>query len=568
MGTMVDKDLQALQDVRNLVTAAKRAAEELRQFDQNQIDRIVEAMAQAGTRHAEALARLAVEETGIGRIESKIQKNLFATEKIYEAIRDLKTCGLVRRDEQKRLIEFAEPFGVIAAIIPTTNPTSTALFKILIAIKTRNTVVLSPHPRAIRCIAESTRILYEAGLRVGLPKGAVGCMTNCTLEATNELMTHRQTSLILATGGSALVKAAYSSGKPAIGVGPGNVPVYIDRSAIVPNAATGIFESETFDWGTICATEQSLVVHREVKDALIRELKKRKAYFLTPEQTREMEKHAIKNNLMNPDLVGQSPQKVAELCRIQVPADATLLISEYEGIGKQYPLSLEILAPFLTLYTVQNWQEGLKVSEDILNLGGRGHTFGIYAEDEQVVMEFARVLPAYRVLVNSPTSLGAIGLSTNLFPSMTLGCGTYGNNITSDNIGPMNLLNWKKVAWVTDEWKQKLHYQSRASQDQFTTSAFSASSVSTTPKDSVPVSSSGGGGGARISREEIQQLIHSALGEPNKVKSASESPASGTSFSKQEVLKVIQQKLGNMKDVCPMAARCIETTCEHNKISS
>jgi acetaldehyde dehydrogenase (acetylating) len=447
---MVDKDLQALQEVRNLVSAARKAADELAQFSQEKVDRIVEAMAQAGTQQAEALARLAVEETGLGRVESKIEKNRFATVTIYEAIKGMKTCGLVRRQEKEGIIEFAEPFGVIAGIIPTTNPTSTALFKILVAIKTRNTIVLSPHPRAIRCIMESARILYEAGLRHGLPAGSVGCMSLCTLEATNELMQHRFTSLILSTGGAGIVKAAYSSGKPAIGVGPGNVPVYVDRSAIISNVASGIFASETFDWGTICATEQSIVVHQEVKEALIRELKKRKAYFLTPEQTREMEKHAVKNNLMNPDFVGQSPQKIGELAHIQVPSDAMLLISEYEHVGKAYPLSLEILAPFITLYTVKNAQDGLERCHQILNLGGRGHSLGIYSEDESQILEFARKLPVFRVLVNSPTAQGAIGLSTSLFPSMTLGCGTYGNNITSDNVGPLNLLNWKRVAYISE----------------------------------------------------------------------------------------------------------------------
>ncbi|MEK7484624.1 MAG: aldehyde dehydrogenase family protein [Planctomycetota bacterium] len=548
---MIDRDLQSIQDVRTLVTAARRAADELRLFTQEQIDRIVEAMAQAGTRHAEALAKLAVEETGMGRVESKIEKNLFATVHIYEAMKNMKTCGLVRKDPEKGIIEFAEPFGVVAGIIPTTNPTSTALFKILIAIKTRNAIVLSPHPRAIRCIAESAQILYEAGLRMGLPKGAIGCMTLCTLEATNTLMTHRYTSLILATGGSALVKAAYSSGKPAIGVGPGNAPVYVDRSAIVSNAATGIFTSETFDWGTICATEQSIVIHQDVKAALIDEFKKKKAYFLTPDQIRAVEKYAIKDNLMNPDLVGQSPQRIAELCHIQVPADATVLMAEYEGIGKQYPLSLEILAPLLTLYTAKDWQEGLKMSEAILDLGGRGHTFGIYAEDENIIMEFARILPAYRILVNSPTAQGAIGLATNLFPSMTLGCGTYGNNITSDNVGPLNLLNWKKVAWITEAWKQKLHY-------------VSGSKTSSGVADRVALSATGSTPSVSISKQEVQRMIQSTMQEPSAPKEGGSD--FGLKMNKQDISQLIQKKLGGSQtSSCPMAFRCMETTCPNNK---
>ncbi len=442
------QDLQAIQEVRDLLARAKKAQETLEKFSQEEIDQIVFAMVQAGSAASESLARLAVEESGFGRVESKILKNKFSTDGTWEDIRNLKTVGVIGKDEAKGVYEIAEPIGVIAGIVPITNPTSTAMFKCIIALKARNAIVISPHPRGIRCIGESCRILHEAAVAAGAPEGIIGCLTIPTLDGTNELMTHKTTDAILATGGAGLVNAAYSSGKPAYGVGPGNVPAYVDRSADLKHAARALISSQTFDNATICASEQAIVVDETIEDAFLREMQAQGAHWCSAEETAKLEKIAVQGGRMNPDIVGLYPRDIARMAGFEVPEDTTVLLAKQTHVGREYPISYEILTPILAWYSCANWQSGCLRCIEILTFGGKGHTLAIHATDENVIMEFALKKPAHRILVNAPTSQGAVGYATNLIPSMTLGCGSWGGNITSDNVNPRNLINIKRVAYL------------------------------------------------------------------------------------------------------------------------
>ncbi|MBI3847298.1 MAG: aldehyde dehydrogenase family protein [Planctomycetes bacterium] len=452
MDSLRDDDLRSIQEARALVGRAKKAQAILDGFTQEQVDRIVDAMAEAGDRAAESLARLAVEETGYGKVDSKIAKNQFVTREHYRFVRQLRTVGVISRDETSGVYELAEPVGVIAGIIPVTNPTSTALFKAMIAIKARNAIVLSPHPRAVRCITESARVLAEAAVRAGAPDGAITCMTVSTIEGTTELMKHPDTALILATGGPGLVKAAYSAGKPAFGVGPGNVPAFIERTADVPVAARTICESQSFDWGTLCCSEQSLILDAPIRDRALAEMTKHGAHVCDEDETRKLEAVVSRDGKLHTAIVGQSPAKIAKMAGFTVPESTQVLVAEGRGVGPKFPLSLEKLAPVLSMYTVDGWREGCERCLEVLRYGGMGHTLVIHSRDPQVVYEFFLKKPAFRLLVNAPASQGAVGLATRLRPSMTLGCGTAGGNITSDNITPLNLINVKRLAFVTDEY--------------------------------------------------------------------------------------------------------------------
>ncbi len=445
-----DQDLVSIQQARQLVARAKHAQSVLDTFTQEQVDRIVDAMAEAGDRAAERLATLAVEETGYGKVESKILKNRFVTREHYRYVRSLRTVGILSRDEAAGVYELAEPVGVIAGIIPVTNPTSTALYKVMIALKSRNAVVLSPHPRAVRCISESARVLYEAALSAGAPEGCIGCMTHATIEGTTELMKHEDTAVILATGGTGLVKAAYSAGKPAFGVGPGNVPAFVERTADVRAAATALVSSQSFDWGTLCCSEQSLVMDRPIRDALLAEMTAQGAHVCSEEQARKLEAVVSRDGKLNTAIVGQSPAKIAKLAGFDVPESTQVLLAEGRGVGPKFPLSLEKLAPLLSTYTANGWQEACERCKEVLRYGGLGHTLAIHSRDPEVVLQFFLKKPAFRILVNSPASQGAVGYSTRLKPSMTLGCGTAGGNITSDNITPLNLINIKRLAFVIE----------------------------------------------------------------------------------------------------------------------
>jgi acetaldehyde dehydrogenase (acetylating) len=443
-----DRDLASIHDARTLARRAKEAAALLAEFSQEQIDAIVDAMAQAATPQAEAFARLAHEETGYGVVADKIQKNLFSSQKVYQFIRPMKTVGVVRRIEDRKVVEIAEPFGVVAAIVPSTNPTSTAIYKILISIKARCSIVISPHPAAVRCITRVAEVMNEAARRAGAPEGAINWMTAVTIEGTQELMKARETAVILATGGMGLVRAAYSAGKPAYGVGPGNAPAYIERSADVAKAVRDIVTGKTFDNGVLCSSENSVVVDAPLVEEVKRQFVANGAHFLTAAEIDAVGKVLVSpQRLPNPALVGRPATYIATQAGITVPATTRVLIAELAGVGRDFPLSIEKLCPVLSFYVVADWREGCERCRQILRYGGMGHTMSIHSRNDDVILQFGLKKPAFRIVVNSPTTHGSIGLSTGLEPAMTLGCGGYGGNITSDNISPRHLLNIKRLAY-------------------------------------------------------------------------------------------------------------------------
>ena len=445
-----DRDLASIAEARALVRRAKAAAPVLAEYSQAQIDAIVDAMAAAVTPQAEPLARLAYEETGYGVVADKIQKNLFASQKIYNFIKPMKTVGVVARLEDRKVIEIAEPFGVVAAIVPTTNPTSTAIYKILIALKARCPIVISPHPSAVRCITRSAEIMHDAARQAGAPDGAINWMTQVTLEGTQELMKARETAVILATGGMGLVRAAYSAGKPAYGVGPGNAPAYIERSADTVKAVRDIVTGKTFDNGLLCSSENSVVVDAPLVEEVKRQFVANGAHFLTPAEIDALGKVLVTpQRLPNTAFVGKPAEYIAQQVGIRVAPGTRVLIAELAGVGRDYPLSIEKLCPVLSFYVVSDWKEGCERCKQILRYGGMGHTMAIHSRNEEVILQFGLKKPAFRIVVNTPTTLGSIGLTTSLDPSMTLGCGGWGGNITSDNISPRHLLNIKRLAYET-----------------------------------------------------------------------------------------------------------------------
>ena len=447
---LTDRDLASVAEARSLAQRAKAAAPVLAEFSQQQIDAIVDAMAAAVTPHAEALARLAHEETGYGVVADKVQKNLFASEKVYQFIRPMKTVGIVRRLDDRRVIEIAEPFGVVCAIVPSTNPTSTAIYKILIAIKARCPLVISPHPSAVRCIARVAEIMTEAARRAGAPDGAINCMTTVTLEGTQELMKAREVAVILATGGMGLVRAAYSAGKPAYGVGPGNAPSFIERTADVPKAVRDVMIGKTFDNGVLCSSPNSVVVDGPVVEEVKREFVSNGGYFMSAAEINAVAAVLLgPQRLPNPRLVGRSAIVIAQAAGITVPAGTRVLIAELAGVGRDFPLSIEKLSPVLSFYVVADWKAGCARCIEILRYGGMGHTMSIHSRNDQIILEFGLKKPAGRIVVNTPTTHGSIGLTTGLDPAMTLGCGGWGGNITSDNISPRHLLNIKRLAYET-----------------------------------------------------------------------------------------------------------------------
>ena len=451
-----DRDLASIAEARALVRRAKQAAPVLAEYSQSQIDAIVDAMAAAVTPQAEALARLAFEETGYGVVADKIQKNLFASEKIYNFIKPMKTVGVVARLEDRKVIEIAEPFGVVAAIVPTTNPTSTAIYKILISLKARCPIVISPHPSAVRCITRSAEIMHDAARKAGAPDGAINWMTTVTLEGTQELMKARETAVILATGGMGLVRAAYSAGKPAYGVGPGNAPAYIERTADVAKAVADIVNGKTFDNGLLCSSENSVVVDAPLVDEVRRQFVANGAHFLSAAEIDILGKALVTpQRLPNPALVGKPATYIAQQNGIPVAAGTRVLIAELAGVGRDYPLSIEKLCPVLSFYVVSDWKEGCERCMQILRYGGMGHTMSIHSRNDDVILQFGLKKPAFRIVVNTPTTLGSIGLTTSLDPSMTLGCGGWGGNITSDNISPKHLLNIKRLAYETSPYRPK-----------------------------------------------------------------------------------------------------------------
>jgi acetaldehyde dehydrogenase (acetylating) len=444
----LDRDLSALQETRNLVKAARRAQDALKDFTQADVDTIINAIRAAGEANACRLAQLAVSETGMGNYEDKCFKNFFASRYVFEYIQEMKTVGIIKEDKKNKIWEIAEPVGVIAGIVPTTNPTSTVIYKSMIALKSRNAIVFSPHPSAARCTNEAARLMSEAAVAAGAPEGSIGCISNISMGATQELMRHPDTAMILATGGPGLVKAAYSCGKPALGVGAGNPPAFVERSADLRQAAIDIITGKTFDNGTICASEQSIVAEDCIADELIGYLKENGAYFLNPEETAKVSPVAVLPNcMMNPKAVGKDARTVAQMAGITVPEGTRCLIAPLAGVGPKWPLSHEKLTTVLGFYRVADWHEGCERCIELLDVGGIGHSLVIHSTNEAVIREFALKKPIFRILVNTPSSLGGVGATTALAPSFTLGCGTWGGSSISENVSPLNLINIKRVAW-------------------------------------------------------------------------------------------------------------------------
>ncbi|MCJ7485997.1 MAG: aldehyde dehydrogenase family protein [Candidatus Aminicenantes bacterium] len=436
-------------DIEKIMDQAVAAAEAFRRLGQAETDKIVEAVYKAGFGNRVRLAKLACEETKLGRWEDKVIKNVIATRFVYQDIKDQKTVGLIADDPDQEIVEIAEPVGPIFAITPVTNPTSTVLFKIIISMKSRNPIIIRPHGAAKDCSVEAARICYEAAIKAGAPEDCIQWIRTSTREEALALMAHRKTALILATGSVELVRAAHRSGNPAIGIGPGNVPVYIGKTADVPFAVDQILISKTFDNGTVCASEQAVVANRDIAGEVVAEFKKRKAHFLSKGEIERLELVAFnkEQKVMKVEVIGQPATKIAEMAGIKVPADTTLLIAPLEEVGIHSPLSLEILAPILAFYVADDFEQAIRLCRQINHHGGLGHTCSIFSQNEERIEYFASAMNAGRILVNTPASQGALGGTYNrLRPSLMLACGTSGKNTTTDNISAKHLLNVHRIA--------------------------------------------------------------------------------------------------------------------------
>ena len=444
----MDRDLASVQEARDLVGLADEAQRAFARATQAETDRVVEAMGRAASAEAERLARLAVDETGMGRYEDKVLKNRFAADDVLRYILPLKTCGVIRDLPEIGVTELAVPMGVVAALIPTTNPTSTAIYKALIGVKARNAVVMSPHPRAVKCIGEAVRVMAEAAVRAGAPKNLVLAMTDPTLEGTRELMHHKKTAVILATGGSDRVRAAYSSGKPAFGVGPGNVPAIVERTADVAKAARDIVNGKAFDNGVLCSAENSVVCDAPVDGETRRELARAGAHFVAGDDRARLQRamQDARTGGIDHAIVGQAAAAIAERAGIRVPPGTRALVVECTEVGRGEFFSREKLSPVLAYYVEDGWERCCERSIELLTYGGVGHSLAIHCRDEQVIRRFFEEKPAFRILVNTMAAMGATGYTTGLAPAMTLGPGTLGGSSTSDNISPMHLINIKRLA--------------------------------------------------------------------------------------------------------------------------
>ncbi len=446
-----DKDLAARQEARMLCRAAREAQKKLSQFPQEKLDSVVESIAHAFAAAAAELAGLAVQETGFGNVEDKITKNRFASEKVFQRIRDMKTVGVLKENAQEKLWEVGIPVGVIGAIVPSTNPTSTVCYKALIALKSGNAIVFSPHPKAVKCTLRAAQIVADAAEKAGAPAGCVSCLGMASMAGCQELMAAPEVKLILATGGPGMVKAAYSSGKPAIGVGAGNGPAYIHHTADAEQALACILKSKTFDNGTVCASEQSIIVERPMEEKVKTAAKAMGFYFMSAEEAGKLAKLLFRpTGALNPEIVGKKATKLAEMAGFSVPSGTKILVAREEQAGPNYPYSMEKLCPVLAFYVMENEDAVLSKVVEILEHEGAGHTFAMHAGDRNVVERFAKAVPVSRFLVNAPAALGGIGAATNLFPALTLGCGAVGGSSSSNNIGPMDLINIRRVAWGTE----------------------------------------------------------------------------------------------------------------------
>ena len=451
----LDKDLQARQEARLLLQQAEAAQKELASFSQEKLDAIVKAISDTFEKAAPELADMAVRETGFGNVEDKITKNRFASRRVWEAIREMKTVGVLKRLEREKLWEIGVPVGVIAAIIPSTNPTSTVCYKAMISLKAGNAIVFSPHPKAIACTLRAARIVAEAAQKAGAPAGSVGCLTIPSMDGCRELMGAPQTRLILATGGPAMVRAAYSSGKPAIGVGAGNGPAYIHHSADVRRAMECILRSKTFDYGTVCASEQSIIVEKNMEQQVRQVGKQLGFYFMSTEEAGCLAKLLFKpNGTLNPQIVGRPATDLARMAGFPVPCDTKVLVAREQEAGPTRPYSMEKLCPVLAFFVMDSEQAVLDKAVEVLTHEGSGHTFAMHCADREVVERFALKIPVSRFLVNTPAALGGIGERTNLFPALTLGCGAVGGSSSSNNISPLDLINIRRVAWDAEAESQ------------------------------------------------------------------------------------------------------------------
>jgi acetaldehyde dehydrogenase/alcohol dehydrogenase len=435
--------------IESLVENSKNALKEMVKLDQEQVDFIVKEMALAGLANHMRLAKLAIEETKCGVYEDKVIKNLFATEYIYHSIKYQKTVGIIDENEEENYFEIAEPVGVIAGITPVTNPTSTTLFKCIIAMKTRNPIIFAFHPRSQNCSVESAKIMRDAAVRAGAPKHCIQWVEEPSIEATQALMKNDGISLILATGGSSMVKAAYSAGKPALGVGPGNVPCYIEKTADIKRAVTDLILSKTFDNGMICASEQGVIIDQEIYETVISYMKENNCYFLDEEEKKKLEQYIINEEKtgINPEIVGQFATTIAQRAGINVPENTKILVVEIEGVGPEYPFSREKLSPILACYKVKSSKEGIQRAVEMVNFGGSGHSAVIHSNDDKIINEFSLRVNTGRLIINQPSSHGAIGdIYNTSMPSLTLGCGSFGRNSTTANVTAVNLINKKRVA--------------------------------------------------------------------------------------------------------------------------
>jgi len=444
----LDKDLQSIQAARELLKQAKQAQAQFALFSQEKVDSIVAHIATEAARHSEELAKMAHEETGFGRWQDKVLKNTFASTKVHEHIQSIKTIGIISDDPVNKVMEVGVPLGVIAALVPSTNPTSTIFYKTLIALKAGNAIIFSPHPNAKACSQKAIELVKRAALEAGAPVGIVDGVTLLTMEATKELMHSKDVSLILATGGEGMVRAAYASGTPTISGGPGNGPAFIERSADIKQAVSDIITSKTFDNGVICASEQSIIAERCIYDQVHQELLAQGAYFMNEQESQQLANILLRpNGMINPAIVGKCAISLAELAGFTVPGHIKVLISLQDSVSHQNPYSREKLCPVLGLYIEEDWRSACDRVVSLLTNEGMGHTLVIHTQNQDIVRQFALEKPVFRMLVNTPAALGGIGATTNLIPALTLGCGALGGGSSSDNVGPMNLLNVRKVGY-------------------------------------------------------------------------------------------------------------------------
>ena len=451
----IDKDLAARQEARVLCRQAEKAQKILAKMSQARLDSIVEAMARDFSAAAQVLAEKAVQETGFGNTKDKITKNKFASETVASAVRDMKTVGILREDPQNRLWEIGVPVGVIAAIVPSTNPTSTVCYKAMIAIKSGNAIVFSPHPKAAACTLQAAKVVAAAAEKAGAPAGCISCLTFGSMAGCQELMGADEVRLILATGGPAMVRAAYSSGKPAIGVGAGNGPAYIHHSADVKKAIASILRSKSFDYGTVCASEQSIIVEKDMEMAVREEAQRQGFYFMDTREAGQLAKLLFRpSGALNPEIVGRPATALAKMAGFSVPDSTKILVAREQEAGPTRPYSMEKLCPVLAFFVMDSEDAVLEKAIEVLTHEGSGHTFAMHAEDKEVVRKFALQIPVSRFLVNTPAALGGIGATTKLFPALTLGCGAVGGSASSNNISPLDLINIRRVAWDFDRQQQ------------------------------------------------------------------------------------------------------------------